>query len=168
MTCLLKSEFNSVLTFSLLLFLLLLISVIATAEMQQMNDEQMSESSGQAGLTISARVELDTGSRVSYTNTAADYADNNEYWLVVDNITGAVEIQDLKLDLIGDFGPAGDTGALQWTLPEEIVFNELKTDGVYMSTDRQDVSGARFLMAVEVDGTLELPAATTMTIFATE
>ncbi|MAD44217.1 MAG: hypothetical protein CMI02_07980 [Oceanospirillaceae bacterium] len=148
--------------------LALVFPLAGKAELAALNDEQMAEASGQSGLTISARVELDDGSRVSYTNTAADYADNNEYWLVVDNITGAVEIQDLKLDLIGDFGPAGDTGALQWTLPEEIVFDDLKTDGIYMSTDKEVNAGSRFLMAVEVDGTLQLPASTTMTIFATE
>ena len=148
--------------------LALVFPLAGKAELAALNDEQMAEASGQSGLTISARVELDDGSRVSYTNPAADYADNNEYWLVVDNITGAVEIQDLKLDLIGDFGPAGDTGALQWTLPEEIVFDDLKTDGIYMSTDKEVNAGSRFLMAVEVDGTLQLPASTTMTIFATE
>ncbi|MAS24895.1 MAG: hypothetical protein CMI03_05540 [Oceanospirillaceae bacterium] len=138
------------------------------AELLVMDEADLAASSGQAGITISARVELDSGSRISYTNTAADYADNNEYWLVVDNLTGAVEIQGLQLDLISDFGPTAETGALQWTLPEEIVFDELKTDGIYMSTDREVNPGSRFLMAVEIDGTLQLPAASTMTIFATE
>ncbi|TVV43015.1 hypothetical protein [Thalassolituus sp. C2-1] len=148
----------------------LLIPVISWSEMNELTEDEMESTSGQSGITLSARFEFDEGSRISYTNKDAEYLDSQEYWFVVDNLTGAMEIKGLKLDLVGDFGPSKNTGALQWTLPEEMVFDNLKTDGIYVGAGKEvDAgSGHRFLMGMEIDGVLQFPAATTMSIFATK
>ncbi len=147
---------------------LLLAAVPAQAELSELNETELQETSGQSGITLSARVEFDEGTRISYTNDDADYLDGQDYWLIIDNLTGAIEMKGLRLDLVSDFGPSGNEGALQWTLPDEIIFDELKTDGIYMSSGRETDSSSRFLLGVEVDGSLQFPASTTMSIFATD
>ena len=143
---------------------------ISLAEMSELSEEELQSANGQAGITLSARVEFDEGTRISYTNEGADYLDGQDYWLVIDNLTGAIEFKGLEIDLVNDFGPSGTAGAIQWTMPDEVIFDEFKTDGVYMSTENvvTDTNNARFVMGVEIDGTLQFPAETTMSIFATQ
>lgn len=150
-----------------LCFLLLLPSFVR-AEMSELSEEELQGTSGQAGVTLSARAEFDTGTRISYTNEDAEYADGQDYWLVIDNITGAIEVKGLKIDLVSDFGPTGNAGAIQWTMPDEVIFDEFKTDGLYMSSEKVKNTSSRFLMSVEMDGSLQFPAQTTMSVFATK
>jgi len=111
-------------------FLMLFYALSAHSEMALLDDEALSDQTGQTGITLSARAEFGTGTRISYNNTDASYVDPTEYWLVVDELTGAIEIKGLKLDLINDFGPTQNKSALQWTMPEEVIFDELKTEGI--------------------------------------
>ena len=141
---------------------------VVQAEMNEMNDTELQRSSGQSGITLSAKVDFEEGTRISYTNEDANYLDQQEYWLVIDNITGSIEMKGLKIDIVDDFGPAANKGAIQWTMPDEITFDNFRTDGIYMSETKDVSNDARFLMAVEVDGHLQLPAQTTMTIFAVQ
>lgn len=150
------------------LLCMLLLSSAVYAEMNELNEDEMQEATGQAGLTLSAKADFEAGTRISYTNLDADYLDGQDYWLVINNITGSVEVKGMKLDLVNDFGPAGTAGALQWTMPEEIVFDKFKTDGIYMSDSKQVNANSRFVMAVEIDGTLQFPAETKMSVFATQ
>lgn len=149
---------------------LLLISAIlgpyAYAAMDEMDENELQGTTAQAGITLSARYEFDSGSRISYSNADADYIDPEEYWLVVDNLTGAIEMRNMKIDLISDFGPAGTTGAVQITLPEEIIYDELSAEGVYLGPGREVGSNHRFIWGVDIDGKLQFPAATRMNIFA--
>ncbi|WP_430459640.1 DUF6160 family protein [Thalassolituus sp. LLYu03] len=149
-------------------FLFVFLSLTAKAEMAEMSEADLGEESGQAGITLSAKADFDDGSRISYTNADAEYLDGQDYWLVINNITGSIEIKGLKLDVINDFGPSGSEGALQWTLPEEIVFDEFKTEGLYLSSEKEVNASSRFVMAIEYDGTLQFPANTTMSIFSTQ
>lgn len=150
------------------LCLMALWPLAATAEMSELTESELQSTSGQAGVTLSARAEFDAGTRISYTNEDADYADGQDYWLVIDNITGAIEVKGLKIDLVSDFGPTGNAGAIQWTMPDEVIFDEFKTDGLYMSSEKVKNTSSRFLMSVEMDGSLQFPAQTTMSVFATK
>ena len=151
-----------------ILLFIAFVPFLAHAEMDELNEAELESTSGQAGITLSAKVDFETGTRISYTNDDADYLDGQDYWLVIDNITGSIEVKDMKIDVVDNFGPAANAGALQWTMPEEVIFDEFKTDGIYMSTENEVNAGSRFLMAVEIDGTLQFPAETKMSIFATQ
>ncbi len=136
------------------------------AEMNELDETELQQTTAQAGITLSTRVEFGDDTRISYINTDADYRDAQEYWLVVDNLTGGIEMKNMKIDLINDFGPSGTVGAVQITLPEEIIYDELTTDGIYVGPDREVGASHRFLMGMDIDGTLQFPAATRMNIFA--
>lgn len=148
--------------------LLMILSSAVCADMAELDDSQMQQETGQSGITISARADFNTGTRISYSNEDADYLDQQDYWLVVDNITGSIELKGLKIDLISDFGPSGNKGAVQLTLPDSVEFDKFKTDGLYMSDSKEVNAGSRFLMAVEIDGSLQMPAQTTVTIFSVQ
>lgn len=143
-----------------------LISSLASAEMSELGESELQQTTAQAGITLSAGFEFDENTRISYSNVDADYRDSQEYWLVIDNLTGGIEMKDMKIDLINDFGPSGTVGAVQITLPSEIVYDELSTDGIYLGPDRKVGADHRFIMGVDINGTLQFPAATRMNIFA--
>src|SRR5690606_29032406 len=84
------------------------LSSVSYAGMSELNEAEMQQASGQAGITLSAGMEFDTGTRISYTNEDAEYDDNSkEYWLVLDNMTSGVEFKNMKIDLVNNFGPSG-------------------------------------------------------------
>lgn len=162
----------------------MLVPLSASAGMAPLTEDDLNEISGQAGITLSARAELNTGSRVSFSNenVQADHYDaNGNYittgkppanWLVVDDITGAIELRDLDIDLISGIGPNSDKTALQVTLPDSIKIESLKTRGVYLgrkpevSYDNAGKSNSHlFLLGLELDGQLSLPADTKINIF---
>lgn len=146
-------------------FLMLFYALSAHSEMALLDDEALSDQTGQTGITLSARAEFGTGTRISYNNTDASYVDPTEYWLVVDELTGAIEIKGLKLDLINNFGPTQNKSALQWTMPEEVIFDELKTEGIYVGPGRTVGASHQFIMGIEMDGELSMPAQTKINIF---
>jgi len=148
-----------------IIVLLLFLPVMVNAELSILNDSELSDQTGQTGITLSTRIEFGSGTRISYSNPDASYLDNTDYWLVFNELSGSIELKGLKLDLIGDFGPAGNQGALQWTLPEEVTFDELKTEGIYVGPSAAVGSNHQFLMGVEIDGTLTMPAQTKINIF---
>ncbi|MBE0482321.1 MAG: hypothetical protein IBX52_02365 [Bacterioplanes sp.] len=134
--------------------------------MQPLADDELQATTGQAGMTVSARYEFGEDTRVSYVNEDADYVDTQRYWLVIDNITGAIEFKNLKIDLISNFGAAGNKSAIQITLPETLTYSEFKTDGVYLGPGKEVSNDHRFIMGLEIDGQLQFPAQTTMNIFS--
>lgn len=139
----------------------------ATAQsMQPLADDELQATTGQAGITVSARYEFGDGTRISYVNEDADYVDSQLYWLVIDNITGAIEFKNLKIDLISNFGASGNKSAVQITLPETLTYTEFKTDGVYLGAGKEVSNDHRFIMGLEIDGQLQFPAQTTMNIFS--
>lgn len=141
-------------------------SSLVSAEMSELAEDELQETTAQAGITLSARFEFGDDTRISYNNADADYKDPQEYWLVIDNLTGAIEMKGMKIDLINDFGPSGSVGAVQITLPDEIVYDELSTDGIYVGPDREVSASHRFILGMDIDGSLQFPAATRMNIFA--
>ncbi|QQD20907.1 hypothetical protein GJQ54_03580 [Oceanospirillaceae bacterium ASx5O] len=144
-----------------------LVSSAAYGGMSELNEAEMQQASGQAGITLSAGMEFDTGTRISYTNEDAEYDDNSkEYWLVLDNMTGGVEFKNMKIDLVNNFGPSGTAGAIQVTLPEEVNFDELSVEGVYLGPGKTVTAEHQFIMGVDIDGQLQFPAETRMNIFA--
>src|SRR5690606_41187051 len=95
-------------------------------------------------------MEFDTGTRISYTNEDAEYDDNSkEYWLVLDNMTGGVEFKNRKIDLVNNFGPSGTAGAIQVTLPEEVNFDELSVEGVYLGPGKTVTAEHQFIRSEE-------------------
>lgn len=152
------------------MLLLLSVSTMSWAEMKPMDEAELEELSGQAGITLSAKADFAAGTRISYTNKDADYKDSTEYWLVIDELTGSLELQDLQIDIVNDFGPAKNKGAVQITLPTKIVADKLKTEGIYVGPGETKSSNHQFLLGVEIDGTLSLPASGGMQVnlFPTE
>jgi len=156
------------------------ISLTVFAEMQPLDEAELQSAIGMQGIKQSAKLEFAKGTRLSFSNPDADYKNplpNGEhYWLVVDDLTGSVEFKNMKTEHIGNYGPNGNVGAVVTTLPETIEFNKLRTAGIYLGPGKEVTRNAsnevtsnhRFIMGVEINGQLEFPAATTMTIFAIE
>ena len=138
----------------------------AHADMSELDEHELQQTTAQAGITLSARFEFGEDTRISYSNVDADYRDTQDYWLVIDNLTGGLEMKDMKIDLVNDFGPSGTVGAVQITMPTEVIFDELSTDGIYVGPDREVGASHRFIMGMDIDGTLQFPAATKMNLFA--
>lgn len=165
---------------SLIVLLAIGLSVSTVADMQPLDEAELQNAIGMQGISQSAKLEFAKGTRLSFANPDADYKNplpNGEhYWLVVDNITGSVEFKNMKTEYIGDFGPSQNVGAVVTTLPETIEFDKFRTDGIYLgpgkeltrNASNEVTSNHRFIMGIEIDGRLELPAATTMTVFAIE
>ena len=168
-----------------------LISAATSAEMAPLTEDDLNQVSGQAGITISARAELASGTRVSFSNEniQADHYDaNGNYisagkppanWLVVDDITGAIELSNLDIDVISGVGPDSDKTALQVTLPDFIDVDSLKTRGLYLGNTPEvsyvdednpvsDSNSHLFLLGLEIDGRLSMPADTKVNIFPVE
>src|SRR5690554_3790143 len=105
------------------------LSVTAFADMQPLAEAELQEATGQQGINMSAKLEFAEGTRLSFANPEANYKDEQDYWLVVDNITGSVEIKNMKTEFIGNYGPYENVGAVVTTLPESIEFDNFRTDG---------------------------------------
>ena len=146
------------------------LSVTAFADMQPLAEAELQEATGQQGINMSAKLEFAPNTRLSFANPDADYKNpppnGQHYWLVVNNLTGSVELKNMKTEYINDFGPSKNVGAVVTTLPESIEFNDLRTDGIYLGPGKEVGANHRFILGLEVNGKLELPAATTMTVFA--
>lgn len=148
-------------------------SLLVQAEMNAISDNELDSITGQSGITINAKVNLGDKTRFVYTNTLGktkETAGSDASYLIADKISGSVEIKGLKLDLISDLDRSGKS-ALQWTLPEKVVAEEFKIGGIYASTSEAvDPSGvsSSFLVGVSIDGTLSLPASTTVSVFVVE
>lgn len=146
------------------------LSYSVSADMQPLDETELQQATGMQGIKQSAKLEFAQGTRLSFSNPDADYQNalpNGEhYWLVVDNITGSVEFKNMKTEYIGNYGPNRNVGAVVTTLPDTIEFDDFRTDGVYLGPGKQVSNDHRFIMGVEINGKLELPAATTMTVFA--
>lgn len=144
-----------------------LLASSAYAGMSEMNEEELQSATAQSGVTLSSRVEFGNGTRISYTNSGAQYLDDSqEYWLVINNLTGGLEMKGLKIDLINDFGPSASIGAVQITLPEEINYESLSMDGMYLGPGKEVSGSHRFIMGMDINGQLQFPAETRMNIFA--
>lgn len=150
--------------------LTLFASTACWADMKPLDEDELQQLSGQAGITLSAKADFATGTRISYTNKDADFKDQTEYWLVINELTGGIELKDLKIDIVNDFGPAKNKGAIQITLPSEIVAEDLKVEGVYVGPGEIKGNNHQFLLGVEIDGTLSMPASGGMQVnlFPTE
>ncbi|MFC3680967.1 DUF6160 family protein [Bacterioplanoides pacificum] len=144
------------------------------ADLKPMAEDELQAQTGQTGITISAKMEFGEDTRISYSNTDASFSDSQETWLVMDQITGSIEMKGLKIDLKDGLGPQQDKSALVMTLPEEVLFDHYAIEGVYVGLDKDvDRSGANtgqhvFLMGVDVDGVLSMPAETKINIFPAE
>jgi predicted transcriptional regulator len=147
----------------------------SSAEMEPLADSELGTQSGQAGLTINARVELGDESKFVYTNTSgkaledATVADTS--YFIVDELSGAIELKGLKLDLVSDLNSSGKS-ALQWSLPDEIKAENFKTSGIYAASAKleagkvvPDDASRTFLLGIELHGTLTLPAETKLSVF---
>lgn len=148
------------------------------AELNPLDDSFLDNISGQSGLTLNAKINLGDESRFVYTNTSGkalgEASSDDISYLVVDKIAGSIEFKGLALDLVSDLNSSGKA-ALQWTMPKEIEAKEFRTSGVYAS-DTKDIdtptnvpnSPSTFLFSVEMDGTLQLPANTQLSVFVTD
>lgn len=145
-------------------------SLDAYSEMSAIADDELDTITGQSGITINAKIKLGAESRFVYTNSnglTRDSAGNDVSYLIADNISGAIEVKGLKLDLISDLDDSGKS-ALQWTLPEEVITEDFNIGGIYASSSETVNSNSSFLVGLNVDGTLLLPAATAISVFVIE
>lgn len=145
-------------------------SLTVAADMQPLDESELQEATGMQGISQSAKLDFAQGTRLSFSNPDADYKNpppnGQHYWLVVNNLTGSVELKNMKTEYINDFGPSKNVGAVVTTLPESIEFDNLRTDGIYLGPGKEVGADHRFILGLEINGKLELPAATTMTVFA--
>lgn len=163
--------------------MLIVLCLPVSAELARLSENDMGDVSGQAGLTISARAELASGTRISYSNdniavsqyNGSDYTGSTATWLVVDDITGTLEFSNMDIDIISGVGPLQDKTAVQLTLPEALEVKSLKTKGLYLGESPEvsyDGTGNSdshlFLLGLELDGRLLMPAETTVNIFPVE
>lgn len=156
-----------------LFYVLLLLPIFSNAELITLEDEELQKVEGKSGITINARIDLGAGSRISYTSDYAniDYntaAVDKSYWLVFHELTGGIEFEGLKFDLVDTFGPTQSDEAIVWTMPERIEFNQLDIEGLYLA-DTNVVAGGndRYIMGLSLDGSLYLPAQTKAYVFPT-
>jgi hypothetical protein len=150
----------------------LLISTSLTfAELVPVNDDALNQVSGQSGITLNAKIILGDESSFVFTNTSgktqADASASETSYLIVDNIQGALEMEGLSLDLVSDLNNSGKA-AFQWTLPKKIVATNLKTTGIYASGTENVDSSSTFLLGLELNGELSLPANTQISVFVVD
>jgi len=149
----------------------LITSFSAFAELKPLAEDELQAQTGQTGITISSKIEFGEDTRISYHTPEGSFADPQETWLVINQLTGSIEMKGLKVDLESGLGPQADKSAVVVTLPEEIIVDSLATDGVYVGlTEDVDTSPANsgqhvFLMGLELDGVLSMPAETKINIF---
>lgn len=163
---------------SILMFLTICTST-SFAEMKAISDEELHAVSGQSGITINAKIKLGDESRFVYTNTkgktkAQAEIDNDLSYVIVDKISGSIEVKGLKMDLIKDLNSSGKS-AIQWTLPKEVITDKFKIGGIYASTKDKvypsghaDENKSSFLVGLEMDGKLSLPVSTTVSVFVVD
>jgi hypothetical protein len=159
-------------------FTCLLLSMSGYAELVAIDESDLNSVSGQAGITLNAKIVLGDETGFVYTNTsgkteAAASAAETSY-LVVDKISGEIEMKGLQIDLISDLNNSGKP-AIQWTLPKEIKFTNLKTTGIYASSTEAVDSRvghanrtSTFLVAANVNGTLAIPDNTQISVFVVD
>lgn len=152
-------------------FTLLLAPMLATSELVAVDDEILDGVSGQSGITLNAKVILGDESSFVFTNTSgktlADATPAETSYLIVDEIQGALEMEGLALDLVSDLNNSGKA-AFQWTLPKKITATNLKTTGIYASSTEDVDAASTFLLGVELDGQLSLPASTLISVFVVD
>ena len=141
------------------------------AELLPIDDEGLNVISGQSGITLNAKVILGDDSSFIFTNTLgktkAEASPAETSYLVVDKIQGAIEMEGLALDLTSDLKNSGKA-AFQWTLPKKIIATNLKTEGIYASSTENVDAASTFLLGVEVNGELSLPANTQISVFVVD
>lgn len=145
--------------------------MFANAELRLLQDADLKKVDGQSGITLSASIYLGDDSRISYTSDY-DNVDYNPievdkaYWMVFKSLEGGIAFENLKFDLTDTFSANGSESALQWTLPDKVIFDDLKIKGLYLS-DTIDATGVndRYLLSVGFDGALHLPAETKLYVF---
>ena len=76
-------------------------------------------------------------------------------------------MEGLSLDLISDLNNSGKA-AFQWPLPKKIKATNLKTTGIYASSTENVDSASTFLLGVELNGELSLPANTQISVFVVD
>ena len=149
----------------------LFLSVPIYAEFVEIGESDLSGVSGQSGITLNAKIILGDETSFVYTNTsgkteaAASNAETS--YLIVNEISGAIEIKGLAVDLISDLNSSGKP-ALQWTMPDKIEFTNLKTTGIYASSTGTVNSASTFLLAAKVNGMLSLPDNTQISAFVVD
>tara|TARA_B110001454_G_scaffold54930_3_gene53764 strand:+ start:19128 stop:19592 length:465 start_codon:yes stop_codon:yes gene_type:complete len=142
------------------------------AELQPVSDDVLNKVSGQSGITLNAKVILGDESSIVFTNTSgkkkAEATSVETGYLIVDELQGAIEFEGLGFDLVSDLKNSGKS-ALQWTLPKKITATNFKTTGIYISST-EDVGPATstFLMGLEMNGELSLPANTQISLFVVD
>jgi hypothetical protein len=141
------------------------------AELVMVDDEGLNKISGQSGITLNAKIILGDETSFVFANTSgktqADASAAETGYLIVDDIQGVLEMEGLALDLISDLNNSGKA-AFQWTLPKTIKATHLKTTGIYASgTETVDPAGieSSFLLGLEFNGELSLPANTQISVF---
>jgi hypothetical protein len=140
------------------------------AELVPVADDVLNKVSGQSGITLNAKVILGDESSIVFTNTSgktkADASAAETGYLIIDELQGAIEFEGLSLDLVSDFKNSGKS-ALQWTLPDKVKATNLKTTGIYISSTENVDPGvsSTFLMGLELNGELSLPANTQVSLF---
>lgn len=148
-------------------------SLSAIAELVPVSDAELHDVSGQSGITMNAKVVLGDESSFIFTNTSgktkATATAGETGYLIVDKISGSLEFEGLSLDLLSDLKNSGKP-AIQLTLPEKIKATKLKTEGIYISSTEQVNPGttSTFLMGLELNGELSLPANTQISLFVVD
>lgn len=160
---------------------LIFVPLLGMAELVAVDDDVLNEVSGQSGITLNAKIILGDETSFVFTNTsgattAEVEAANNDAdpgndidvsYLIVDKIEGSLEMEGLSLDLISDLKNSGKA-AFQWTLPNKIIATNLKTAGIYASSTEDVNSASTFLLGVELNGQLSLPANTQISVFVVD
>lgn len=148
----------------ILLNMLFCISCCVRAELTALKEEELVDITAQSGLTLNAKVVFGDETSFTFEN---EYQGTNTF-IIVDEISGSLELKGLKLDLISDFDRSGKP-ALQWTLPDEIEAKEFKSGGIYASSTKEVTpTTSAFLVGVELDGALALPANTQISVFVVD
>ena len=145
--------------------------LLSFAELVAVDDDVLDKVSGQSGITLNAKIILGDESSFVFTNTSgkseADATAAETSYLIVDKIQGALEMEGLSLDLISDLNNSGKA-AFQWTLPKKIKATNLKTAGIYASSTEDVNAASTFLLGVELNGELSLPANTQISVFVVD
>lgn len=143
------------------------------AELIPVDDEALDVISGQSGITLNAKIILGEDSSFVFTNTLGKALSDptlneaDKTYFIVDKIQGALEMEGLSLDLTSDLKNSGKS-AFQWTLPKKIKATNLKTEGVYASSTETVDSASTFLLGLELNGELSLPASTQISVFVVD
>lgn len=168
---------------NLALVITLTSSSLALADMAELSDADLQQTTGQEGVSISLKLDFAEGTRISTRNEGLNRSAlirpaDSDNWQVLENITGFIEAKDLRTDLVQNYGSADGTGgknATQTTLPAEVTFGELRIEGLYVGPGAEvtrDANGRvnshNFLMGLEIDGSLRFPNETKITTFVVQ